>query len=180
MTCGNSAVSSSANVDDSSMAYVGLGANLGERLATLQAAVERLRDLGKVQAVSAVYETDPVGFLEQPAFLNATVGLETALAPGELVTALLGIERELGRVRTFPNAPRAIDLDLLLYGDVVMNTEVVTVPHPRLPERAFVLVPLAEIAPEVVHPGLRISIRALLDRLNPADGVRQVAGSLQR
>ncbi len=160
------------------VAYIGLGANLGDRLATLRAAVARLGTLGQVGSVSSVYETDPVGFLDQPAFLNAAVGLKTQLAPGELVPALLGIERELGRVRTFRNAPRTVDLDLLLDGEAVVESELVTVPHPRLPERAFVLVPLAEIAADVVHPVLGLSIGELRSRLGPIEGVRPVADTL--
>lgn len=179
MTSGDSAVSDPANVDDSSMAYIGLGANLGDRLMTLRTAVERLGALGQVREVSSVYETDPVGFTKQPAFLNAAVLLETPLGPSELVPALLQIERELGRVRTFPNAPRTVDLDLLLYGDAKMESDAVTVPHPRLPERGFVLVPLAEIAPHAMHPVLEVTIGDLLCRLSPQDGVRPFPGCLR-
>lgn len=167
-------MSNPVNVKGGNMAYIGLGANLGDRLATLQTAMESLLALGQVRSVSAVYETDPVGFLEQPAFLNAAVGLQTLLAPSGLVMALLGIERELGRVRTFRNAPRTVDLDLLLYGDAVVDSETVTVPHPRLHERAFVLVPLADIAPDIVHPLLGVSVAELRRRLEPEESVRRV------
>jgi 2-amino-4-hydroxy-6-hydroxymethyldihydropteridine diphosphokinase len=132
--------------------YIGLGSNLGDRVATLRTAVQRLETLGGVNAVSSLYETEPVGYLGQPPFLNAVVALDTALAPADLLSTLLGIERDLGRTRSFPNAPRTLDLDLLLFDDVILYTPDLTLPHPRLHERAFVLVPLAEIAPELVHP----------------------------
>ncbi len=160
------------------LAYIGMGANLGDRLATLNQAVERLRDLGQVRSVSAIYETDPVGFTDQPAFLNAAVCLETRLVSADLMANLLRTECDLGRVRTFPNAPRTIDLDLLLVDDVIVETADVMVPHPRLHERSFVLVPLADIAPDVVHPILDISVSGLLKRLGPVIGVRQISGSL--
>lgn len=156
-------------------AYIGLGANLGAREATLREAVRRLGALGRITAVSSLYETEPVGFLEQPAFLNAVVGLETDVPPGELVERLLGIEREMGRERTFRNAPRTLDLDLLMLGDVQMDEPGVTLPHPRLHERAFVLAPLAEIAPEAMHPGLQTPIQTLLRDLPDLSGVQQFA-----
>jgi 2-amino-4-hydroxy-6-hydroxymethyldihydropteridine diphosphokinase len=153
------------------VAYIGLGANLGDRLATLRTAVQRLRTFGRVTAVSSLYETEPVGYQEQPRFLNAVVALETALPPADLLRALLGIERDLGRTRSFPNAPRTLDLDLLLVEDVILDTLELTLPHPRLPERAFVLVPLAEIAPELVHPGSSQTSRELLRALPDRGGV---------
>ena len=153
------------------VAYIGLGANLGDRLGTLRTAVQRLRTFGRVTAVSSLYETEPVGYLEQPRFLNAVVALETALPPAGLLRALLSIERDLGRTRSFANAPRTLDLDLLLVEDVILDIPDLTLPHPRLPERAFVLVPLAEIAPEVVHPGSGKSIRELLHALPDRGGV---------
>lgn len=156
-------------------AYIGLGANLGDRLATLRTAVRRLETLGRVTAVSSLYETEPVGYLEQPRFLNAVVALETALAPIALVPALLGIEHHLGRTRSFLNAPRTLDLDLLLVDDVILETPELTLPHPRLHERAFVLVPLVEIAPEVVYPGSGQTVRDLLRALPGRDGIEVYA-----
>jgi 2-amino-4-hydroxy-6-hydroxymethyldihydropteridine diphosphokinase len=152
-------------------AYIGLGSNLGDRMATLRTAVQRLERLGRLSGVSSLYETAPVGYLEQPAFLNAVVALNTELAPGDLLQALLGIERDLGRTRSFRNAPRTIDLDLLLVDDVTLATTDMTLPHPRLHERAFVLVPLAELAPEMVHPVSGQTMRQLLSALPDRGGV---------
>ena len=160
-------------------AYIGLGANLGDRLATLNRAVERLAMLGVVESVSPVYETDPVGFADQPAFLNAVLCLSTDRAPEKLMSNLLEVEQELGRVRTFPNAPRSIDLDLLLYDDAVIDQADLTVPHPRLHERAFVLVPLNDIAPDLLHPQLSVPVSSLLQRLGPITDVRRTSLSLR-
>jgi 2-amino-4-hydroxy-6-hydroxymethyldihydropteridine diphosphokinase len=159
-------------------AYIGMGANLGDRLATLNDAVDRLSAFGMVRAVSSVYETDPMGMLDQPPFLNAAAGMRTSFPPEQLMAGLLQIERDLGRVRTVRNAPRTIDLDLLLYDGAVIETADLTVPHPALHERAFVLVPLAEIAPHAEHPVLGVSIHELLGRLEPAEGVHRVTGRL--
>ena len=160
------------------LAAIALGANLGDRLATLQQAVDRMASLGEVVAGSSVYETDPVGYLDQPAFYNAVLLLETNISPESLMKSLLQIEADLGRVRTFTNAPRAIDLDLLLYGDEIRHSQELTLPHPRLHERAFVLVPLAEIAPGMHHPRLDMCISALLEALPNRDGVRRTAETL--
>ena len=160
------------------LAAIALGANLGDRLATLQQAVDRLSALGEVVAVSSVYETDPVGYLDQPTFFNAVLLLETTIPPETLMRSLLQIEADLGRVRTFTNAPRAIDLDLLLYGDEIRDTPDLTLPHSRMHERAFVLVPLAEIAPEMWHPRLNMRMSALLASLPDRNGVRRTGECL--
>jgi 2-amino-4-hydroxy-6-hydroxymethyldihydropteridine diphosphokinase len=151
-------------------AYIGLGSNLGDRMTMLRMAIQRLETLGRIAGVSRLYETVPVGYLEQPPFLNAVVALDTALAPIDLLRALLKVERALGRTRSFQNAPRTLDLDLLLVDDAIFDTTELTLPHPRLHERAFVLVPLAEIAPELVHPGTGKTIQELLYTL-PDQGV---------
>jgi 2-amino-4-hydroxy-6-hydroxymethyldihydropteridine diphosphokinase len=140
-------------------------------------AIQRLETLGRIAGVSSLYETEPVGHLEQPPFLNAAVALDTDLAPADLLGRLLGIECDLGRVRSFPNAPRTLDLDLLMIDDVILDTANLTLPHPRLHERAFVLVPLAEIAPELVHPGSGTSMREFLHTLSEQSGVKVFAAA---
>lgn len=137
-------------------AYIGLGANVGNREANMAMAVRAMTRLARVLDASSLYETDPVlpeGAAPQPPYLNAAVAIETGLDPAPLVRFLQAIEHEIGRrPAAAPPAPRPIDLDLLLYGDSVCETPEATVPHPRLAERAFVLVPLAEIAAGVKHP----------------------------
>jgi 2-amino-4-hydroxy-6-hydroxymethyldihydropteridine diphosphokinase len=159
-----------------STAYIALGSNLGEREQTLANAIECLRRLGRVAACSSLYETEPVGFHDQPAFLNAVVALETKLEPLPLLQALLVIERELGRDRTqgVVNGPRTVDLDLLLMGNEVIAGENLTLPHPALVRRRFVLAPLAEIAPHLEHPQRRQTIAELLALL-PDEGENQVS-----
>ena len=150
-------------------AFVGLGSNLGDREGTLRAAVGRLRALPetRVVAVSTFRDTEPVGELEQPRFLNGAVELETGLPPRELLDALLEVEVQFGRDRTAvpPHGPRTLDLDLLLYGDEQIGEPGLAVPHPRLHERAFVLGPLAELDPSLEVPG-KGAVQTLLARLD--------------
>ena len=149
-------------------AYVGLGANLGDREATIRRAVELLADADGIDvlAVSALRETDPVGLEDQPRFLNGAAALETTLRPRVLLEVLLGIERVLGRVRDGVRfGPRTIDLDLLLYDEETVDEPGLTVPHPRLHERRFALEPLAELAPALAIPG-RGRVSDLLARLH--------------
>jgi len=149
-------------------AYVGLGSNLGDREELLQRAVDLLTASRGVTlaATSSVRETEPVGFLEQPRFLNAAVAIDTDLGPRELLERLLAIERELGRTRRGPRfGPRTVDLDLLVMGDLVVDEPGLTVPHPRLHERRFALEPLAELDPALVVPG-RGPVSALLAALD--------------
>ena len=131
-------------------AVVALGSNLGDSRSVLKQALEAISALPgtRVYAVSSLYRTAPVGYADQPDFLNAVAALETTLTPHALLGALLGIEAAMGRRRTFANAPRVIDLDLLLYQDFSLQTAELTVPHPRMHQRAFVLVPLAELFPQ--------------------------------
>ena len=150
------------------MAYVGLGANLGDREGTIRAALAALdaRPDVAVVAVSSLRETDPIGYLDQPRFVNGAAALDTELGPRELLDALLDVERELGRVRgDGPRfGPRPIDLDLLLHGDLVLDEPGLVVPHPRLHERLFALEPLAELDPALVVPG-RGAVADLVARL---------------
>lgn len=154
-----------------SLAAIALGSNLdspfGDRDANLREAIRRLTDLGNVQAVSTFHDTDPVGHLDQPRFLNAAALLETTLAPEALMHALLAIEKSMGRERegAISKGPRVIDLDLLLYGNRILSTADLTLPHPAMHERRFVLAPLAEIAPAMKHPALHLTISELLQRL---------------
>jgi 2-amino-4-hydroxy-6-hydroxymethyldihydropteridine diphosphokinase len=152
--------------------FVGLGTNLGDREAQLRAAEAQLRGILTSLRGSRVYETEPWGVTEQPRFLNRVVEGETDLSPLALLEALQGIEREMGRVRDVRYGPRTIDLDLLLYGDMTLETPGLEIPHPRLHERRFVLVPLAELAPDVIHPRLNRSIRELLESIPDDGGVR--------
>ncbi len=142
--------------------YIALGANLGDRDATLRAAIERLGALGVIEAVSPFLDTAPVGYTEQPRFLNAVARLRTDLLPRDLLRGLLEIEASLGRVRTIRWGPRAIDLDLLFYDDAIIDTPDLVVPHPRLHERRFVLEPLAALAPDLTHPRLKRTMSTLL------------------
>jgi 2-amino-4-hydroxy-6-hydroxymethyldihydropteridine diphosphokinase len=148
-------------------AYVGLGANLGPREQTLHRAVELLAAAGEVDvvAVSKLRETEPVGVVDQPPFLNGAVAVETTLPPRELLGLLLEVERSLGRVRAERWGPRVIDLDLLSYGDELIDEPGLHVPHPRLHERRFALEPLAELDPELEIPG-RGQVSALLAALD--------------
>jgi 2-amino-4-hydroxy-6-hydroxymethyldihydropteridine diphosphokinase len=150
-------------------AFVGLGSNLGDREVTLRAAVGRLRALSQteVRGVSSFRDTEPVGYVDQPRFLNGAVELETALSPRALLHALLQLERDFGRDRTAgpPQGPRTLDLDLLLYGEETIAEEGLDVPHPRLDERLFVLEPLAELDPALVVPG-KGPVQALLAKLH--------------
>jgi 2-amino-4-hydroxy-6-hydroxymethyldihydropteridine diphosphokinase len=138
-------------------AYVGLGANLGDRERTLRLAIERVGEIAGVDVVaeSSLRETDPVGVVDQPRFLNGAVALETTLPPHELLVALLEVERGLGRIRSQGErwGPRTLDLDLLLYGDLVLDEPGLVVPHPRLYERRFVLEPLVDLDPDLEIPG---------------------------
>lgn len=154
-------------MSDAVRVAVALGSNLGDRRARLEAAVARLRPLLPDLLLSSFIETDPVGVGAQPRFLNAALVGSTRLAPRALLDALLTIEREGGRERPFPGAPRTLDLDLILHGAATIDEPGLRVPHPRFRRRRFVLEPLAEVAPDMVDPVTGKTIRELLDELTP-------------
>jgi len=149
------------------IAAIALGTNLGDRPANLHLALHHLATLGALTAISTFHDTAPVGYLDQPHFLNAAALLETTLPPEALLQSLLAIEKEMGRDRTTapPKGPRLIDLDLILYGNLTQQTETLTLPHPAMQDRTFVLTPLAEIAPNLVHPTLHRTIADLQQSL---------------
>jgi 2-amino-4-hydroxy-6-hydroxymethyldihydropteridine diphosphokinase len=156
--------------------YLSLGSNVGDRLGHLQDGIARLTTIGRIIGVSALYETEPVDEPNQPWFLNCAMSLETELMPRQMLSAIQAIEHELGRSRKKgrPKGPRTLDIDILLFANSIIDTASLTVPHPRLHQRRFVLEPLAEIVPDVRHPILKQTIRELRDAL-PAN-----AGAVRR
>ena len=161
-----------------SKVYLGLGSNLGDRQDNLIQALQQVKAKVSVEKVSSFYETEPVGYLDQPRFINAVALVSTELPALELFHFLKRIERRMGRQPAFRNAPRPIDIDILLYDDLVMESTELIIPHPRMVERAFVLVPLAEIAPTLIHPLQKATIAELLQRIDTG-GVRKLSHSLQ-
>jgi 2-amino-4-hydroxy-6-hydroxymethyldihydropteridine diphosphokinase len=158
------------------LAYLSLGSNVGDRVAHLRDAIARLESIGRVVSVSSFYETEPVEVTDQPWFLNCAVGLETALTAEQLMARLLQIEQERGRRRVQKKGPRTIDIDILLFDDLILDSPDVTIPHPAMQERRFVLEPLAEIAAEARHPGMKKTIREMLEEL-PAGAIVRRAKS---
>lgn len=147
------------------LVYLSMGSNLGDRAANLRDAIVRVGALGEVTQQSSLYETEPVEVRDQPWFLNCVVELRTGKMPRQLMSALLDIERVMGRKRAQPKGPRLIDIDILLFGGSVVKLEGVIIPHPALHERRFVLEPLAEIAPAVRHPVLKRTALQMRDAL---------------
>jgi 2-amino-4-hydroxy-6-hydroxymethyldihydropteridine diphosphokinase len=159
-------------MDKTWRAYISVGTNIGDRKANLKFALDSLAGKAAVSKASSVYETEPVGFLRQPWFLNQVIELKTELTPAELLSLCQEIEASRGRIRTFPNAPRILDLDILLYGDIVINEEGLNIPHPRLADRRFILEPLVQIAPDIIHPILKKPMRSLLQDCGDSSEVR--------
>jgi 2-amino-4-hydroxy-6-hydroxymethyldihydropteridine diphosphokinase len=157
-------------------AYLSLGSNVADREANLRQAISRLGGFGNVVAVSSFYETEPVEFTAQDWFLNCAVLLETHRMPAQLLKSLLSLEQSMGRRRLQPKGPRNIDIDILLFGNAVVRTKGLTIPHPAMHQRRFVLEPLAEIAAGLQHPVLKKTVRELLDALPSGQVVRKLAG----
>ncbi len=169
------------NTELSILTHIGIGTNLGDRQANIETTLQKLGATPNIDVVhvSSVYETDPIGFTEQPDFLNLVAALRTTLPPRDLLGVLLHIEMGMGRVRTERWGPRVIDLDLLLYGKEQIELPGLTVPHPRLRERAFVLAPLAEIAPDLTLPGDGKKVRELIENFSEPGNIRRLGGVSQ-
>jgi len=157
------------------LVYLSLGSNLGDRAANLNAAITRLGAFGEVVRVSAFYETEPVEFAAQPWFLNCAVKLDTEKMPKQLLAGILGIEQAMGRRRVQKNGPRTIDIDILMFGNSIIETQDLIIPHAAMHERRFVLEPLAEIASEARHPVFKRTIRELKDALPPGQAVHKLS-----
>jgi 2-amino-4-hydroxy-6-hydroxymethyldihydropteridine diphosphokinase len=155
------------------IAYLSLGSNVGDRHSNLREAIRRLGSLGQIVSVSSFYNTEPVEVTDQAWFLNCAMALECGSKPGQLMSELLRIEKEMGRQRIQKKGPRSIDIDILLFGDAVVNTPGLTIPHPAMARRRFVLEPLAEIAPEIRHPLLNKTVRELLAEVSPGQRVEK-------
>ncbi len=163
---------------DSQVAYLSLGSNLGDREQNLRRALSALASKHiEPRRVSSCYETEPVGYRDQPWFLNIAVEASTLLSPHELLDRCRHIESKLGRRRSFPGAPRTLDIDILLYGDQVIAAETLVIPHPRMQDRRFVLKPLSEIAPQVLHPLLRQTVQALFEACRDSSAVTRLQTS---
>ena len=151
--------------------YLGLGSNLGERKTNLKRALCYLSERMRLEQISSIYDTEPVGDINQPCFLNMVCQIMTTLSPEILLFAVKGIESKMGRLPNTSGKPRIIDIDILFYGDRVVNTPELIIPHPRLAERAFVLAPLAELNPNLLHPVKKLSVQAMLDEVEGKSGV---------
>jgi 2-amino-4-hydroxy-6-hydroxymethyldihydropteridine diphosphokinase len=154
--------------------YLSLGSNIGDRTSNLQSAIEKISTLGEVISQSSLYETEPVEVSGHPWYLNCAVALKTEKMPKQLMSALLAIEQDMGRRRSHEKMPRKIDIDILLFGNSVIQSKELTVPHPEMHRRRFVLEPLAEIAAEVRHPVLKRTIGELLNALPAGQAVRKI------
>lgn len=154
--------------------YLSLGSNLGDRAGYIRAAIERLQELGTLVTQSSLYKTEPMEIKQQPEFLNCVISLESELMPRQLLLRILAIELAMGRRRTQDKGPRTIDIDIIFFGESVIDIQSLTIPHPAMHQRRFVLEPLAEIAPDLRHPIFKRTVRELLQAL-PAE-----AGAVRR
>jgi 2-amino-4-hydroxy-6-hydroxymethyldihydropteridine diphosphokinase len=159
--------------------FIGFGTNLGDREKQLQDAWNRLARIISIERTSAVYETEPWGVTGQPHFLNLVVEGETALSPQDLLFAVKTIEHDMGRIRGMRYGPRIIDLDILFYDNLQMKTDELEIPHPRIAERRFVLLPMVNLAPDLVHPRLHHTMRALLDEMPDTGGEQLYSNALE-
>lgn len=165
------------NADESASTheiFIALGSNLGDRLSNLQDAIQRMPPVVRPLECSPIYETPPWGFMDQPLFLNQVIRASTVLNPFDLLAYLKQIEIQLGRQTTFRNGPRLIDLDIMFYDDLILETETLTVPHPRLAERGFVLVPLKDLAPHLRHPITGLTVLEMLSEVDTS-GILKVS-----
>ena len=160
------------------IAYLGLGSNLGEREENLTQALGLLSQKVEIKRISSLYETEPVGYKEQPSFLNLVCQVSTDLNPEELLHLAKIIEARLGRIPSFPNAARPIDIDILFYDNQIIKSRNLVIPHPRLAERTFVLIPLVEIAPDLIHPEIGKTIHELASGLKEQSKVGKWTGGL--
>lgn len=156
------------------ISYLSIGSNIGNRLETFQRAIQLLDDNAgiKIESISSIYETDPIGYTDQACFLNAVIKVSTSLQPEKLLQACLYIENELGRKREFRWGPRTLDLDILLYNQENIETESLFVPHPRMHERAFVIIPLMELDPDIELPNVNAPLDDILNQIPDKEGVR--------
>ena len=159
------------------LSYLSLGSNVGDTDRNLRDAIAQLRKIGNVSAISSFYKTEPVEFTNQAWFLNCVVEFETSKEPSELMSEILEIEHKMGRQRIQKKGPRTIDIDILLFGEAIVNTPELTIPHPAMARRRFVLEPLAEIAPHLRHPALKKTVLELLESLPSGQAVRKLEES---
>ncbi len=161
-------------MDQKNKSYLGISTNIGDLKKNIETATEHLKELGEILEISSHYKTEPVGYKNQDWFINICLLLETSLTPQELIKETLKIEEKMGRERKIKNGPRIIDIDILFYEQNTVKFPTLTIPHPFIQERNFVLTPLAEIAPEFIHPILNKSIKQLKEELNNPDQVIKI------